>query len=213
MKHIMPIQRCMEPLEFVIADFYRSLRVTSPAEIDLTKIAHHAGITIHRMPTLTTQYNFGGHTTIVIDTRLAWHEQRENLAYELGLILTRDQPQPEHTVAEVARRFSLYALIPSYLALPLVELATSREDTIERLADTFDVSVRCAKERLSLWELRQQEVSSCAGISGSMPYHRQGKFRYRHPFQPAVEYVIRDGWVVGRRRASSTASPHALLAH
>ncbi|CAM3901290.1 ImmA/IrrE family metallo-endopeptidase [Alicyclobacillus pomorum] len=199
------------PLEAAIVDFYRKNHVKSPQDIDLEMFAWDAGVWIHysSMPTthIETDHNM---YSIIVDNRLPWELQKVQLAHELGHVLLHAGRQEFlredfRALQEwQADKFAAYALVPTFMIANCWVEASSREQQVSQLAYHFDVPETFMDGRLGLLERRMQALAAEAQLAAAIAEERATyDYSYRNHFNPSIEYLVKDGRVIGRRRRAA----------
>ena len=107
----------------------------------------------------TTRYRRSGKEYIIwIGTSLSLPERREHIAHEIGHILlhrgnqTRMADRARLNQEDEAKRFSYYALAPTYLLEPMLKGRTTfTKADLAELAQAFYMPERAMRERLAIW--------------------------------------------------------------
>ncbi|GIM45917.1 hypothetical protein DNHGIG_14660 [Collibacillus ludicampi] len=194
-------------LESAVVSFYKKKGITNPCDINLEVFAYDAGIWIHELPMPSTNYHFKHGYTIVLDNRLPYKQQRVELAHELGHILLHCGRQEFMTddfraLQEwQADRFAMYALAPTFMIGNYLDYAYSREQLVSHLADVFNVPDVFMDTRLDLLEQRIRTLAAEAKLAEAIREASASyDYSFRHPLNHRIEYLVRDGQVIGRRR-------------
>ena len=195
------------PLESAIDAFYRKKHIYSPVDLDLEVFAQDANIQILYKPLSSVTYQFHTFNTIIIDSRLPSRQQKVELAHELGHVLLHSGRQEFmnddfRAMQEwQADRFGMYSLAPTWMIKDNLIQTTSRSRLIAHLSDVFDVPETFMEERLHMLEERLRSLASQAQLTQQINEIRsQYDYAYRHPTNPLIEYLVKDGTVIGRRR-------------
>lgn len=195
------------PLEASVVEFYRKHHIKSPQDISLEMFAYDAGIWVHYVPHPSTNYQFKENFyTVCVDNRIPWENQRVEMAHELGHVLLHTGRQEFmnddfRALQEFqADRFAMFALTPTYMIANCIVQAASRQQLVSQLAYTFDVPEPFMDARLHLLEQRLRDIAAQAQIKEALEQQSAGyDYSYRHPLNHRVEYLVRDGAIVGRR--------------
>lgn len=196
------------PLESAVVEFYRKHHIKSPQDIDLEVFAYDAGIWIHFLDSPSTNYHMRDDLySIVVDKRMPWEQQRVELAHELGHVLLHAGRQEFMTdnfraLQEwQADRFAAYALAPTFMIANCIVHASSRQQLVTQLAYTFDVPEPLMDARLNLLEQRMRDIAAQEQMAVAIQEATAGyDYSYRHPLNHQIEYLVKDGSIVGRRR-------------
>jgi Zn-dependent peptidase ImmA (M78 family) len=199
------------PLESIIVDFYRKNHIKSPQDIDLEMFAWEAGIWIHYSPMPTTHVETDHQMySIIVDSRLPWELQKVQLAHELGHVILHAGRQhflaPDFRALQEwqADRFAAYALVPTFMIGNCWVEASSREQLVNQLAYHFDVPETFMDGRLQLLEQRMQALAAEVQFAKAMAEQATGyDYSYRNHFNPTIEYLVKDGRIIGRRRRAA----------
>lgn len=198
------------PLEDVILNFYRKHQINTPDDIDLDWMAREAGIWIHYRPHPSKSYQMRGMWSVIVDDRLPEPQQRVELAHELGHVFLH----VGHQIAMnadframqewQADRFAMYLLCPTPMIANCLVTAENRGQLVDHLAYMFNVPDYFMDARLRLLEQRLQQLAAqqqLAATLESMPqYGRDYDQIVRHPVNPRIEYLLREGRVVYQRK-------------
>lgn len=194
-------------MEEKIVKFYRKNHIYSPQDIDPEMWANEASIWIHRAPIRTTHHQRNnGLYTIILDSRMPEQQQRLELAHELGHVLYHAGNQM--TMGEAFRqkqeweadRFAFYALAPTFMIANALINAYSRQQLVDQLADTFDVSIPFMDYRLDMLESRMKSLIAQRQTEQALESQRaMYDYTFRHPSNPRIEYWVKDNRVVHRR--------------
>lgn len=195
------------PLESAVVDFYRKNHIRSPKDINIEMFAYDAGIWIHFLASPSTNYHIKGDMySIVVDRRLPWEQQRVELAHELGHVLLHAGRQEFmkddfRALQEwQADRFAMYALAPTFMIANCIVQASSRQQLVSQLAYTFDVPLPFMDARLELLEQRMRTLVAQEQMAAAVREATAGyDYAYRHPLNHRIEYLVKDGNIVGRR--------------
>lgn len=195
-------------LEASVVNFYRKNSVRAPQDIQLELFAYDAGIWIHFLSQPSTNYHFRAQMyTVIVDRRQPWEQQRVEMAHEIGHVLLHAGRQEFMADDYRARQefqadlFAMYALVPTFMIANCITNAYSRPQLVEQLAYTFDVPLPFMDARLTLLEQRLYTIAAEDQMSAAIREASSGyDYAYRHPTDRRVEYLVKDGWVVGRRR-------------
>lgn len=199
------------PMESFIVDFYRGNHVKSPQDIDLELFAYEAGIWIHYSSMPSTHYEMDNSMySIVIDDRGPWQQQRVELAHEIGhcILHVGNQSyisQQMRVVQEAqADRFAFYALTPTFMIANCLVHAFNRDQLVSQLAYDFDVPEPFMDVRLALLEERMRTLSAQQQMAAALAQAASGyDYSYRHPGNPNIELLVRDGVIIGQRRRAA----------
>ena len=193
-------------LESHIVTYYRELLITSPHDIDLQAFAEKATIMIHSIPKPSATFGMHHRYVIAIDNRLPRQLQRVQLAHELGHVLLhsgRQEWMPEDSRQRQeyqADRFAMYALMPTFM-IASCSLWGNRQQIATQLAEEFDVPETFATARLGLLEQRLGDLQAQRQMEERIREATTGyDYSYRHPLNPNIEYLVKDGDIVGQRR-------------
>jgi Zn-dependent peptidase ImmA (M78 family) len=195
-------------LESFVVNFYRKQQINSPQDIDLELFVYDAAIWVHYLPQPSTNYRFRGNMyTIVVDNRLPRRQQRVELAHELGHVLLhvgRQEFMPNDERARQewqADQFAMYALAPTFMIANCIEPTNSRQRLVTDLAGKFDVPETFMDARLELLEERLNTIAFERYMEQTVAEQcATYDYSYRHPLNHRIEYLVKDGVVVGRRR-------------
>jgi Zn-dependent peptidase ImmA (M78 family) len=195
------------PLESAIVDFYRKNHIKSPQDIDLEMFAYEQNIWIHYADRHSDSFEFKQGYSIVIDNRLPWEQQRVELAHELGHCLLhagrQELMQYDFRVMQEwqADRFAAYALAPTFMIENCWIEASSREQMVSELAYHFNVTEPFMDVRLHMLEQRMQTLAAEAQLAAAIAEDRATyDYSYRNLFNPNIEYLVKDGRIIDRRR-------------
>ncbi|WDL98166.1 ImmA/IrrE family metallo-endopeptidase [Alicyclobacillus sp. ALC3] len=195
-------------LESSIVTFYRNNHIRSPQDIDLELFAHDAGIWVHFLAQPSTNYQFRSDMyTVIVDNRLPWEQQRVEMAHELGHVLLHAGRQEFmkddwRALQEFqADMFAMYSLVPTFMIANCITQASSRAQLVNQLAYSFDVPQPFMDARLTLLEQRLYTIAAENQMATAIREATAGyDYSYRHPTDRRVEYLVKDGSVVGTRR-------------
>lgn len=99
-----------------------------------------------------------------------------------------------------ADRFAMYALVPTFMIANCLTNENSREQLVSELAYTFDVTEVFMDVRLKLLEQRMNDLVAQRQLAQVVAEQRNiYDYSFRHPTNPRIEYLIKDGAVVHRR--------------
>lgn len=102
-----------------------------------------------------------------------------------------------------ADKFAFYALAPTYMIANCLVQASSREQLVSQLAYHFDLPETFMDARLDLLEQRMRSLVAEAQMARALQDVASSyDYSYRHPGNNRIEYVVKDGEVVGRRLRS-----------
>jgi Zn-dependent peptidase ImmA (M78 family) len=195
------------PLEAAIVNFYRKNHINSPEDIDLEMFAYEQNIWIHYADRPSDSFEFKQGYSIVIDNRLPWEQQRVELAHELGHCLLhagrQELMQYDFRVMQEwqADRFAAYALAPTFMIGNCWIEASSREQMVSQLAYYFNVTEPFMDVRLNMLQQRLQTLAAEAQLAAAIVEDRASyDYSYRNLFNSTIEYLVKDGRIVGRRR-------------
>ena len=199
------------PLESAIDQFYQRKKIFHPSDIDLAFFAEDADIRILYQPLSSITYQLTTFDAIIIDRRLPFRQQKVELAHELGHVLMhvgrQDFMEDDFRAMQEwqADRFALYALVPAFMIKNYIIPTNSRLRLITHLSDIFEVPETLMEERLRLLEERLRSLVAEQQMAYQMNEVRSTyDYSYRHPTNPTLEYLVKDGVVIGRRRRSET---------
>jgi len=195
-------------LESAIVDFYRKNGVRSPQDIDLDYFVQDAGIWLHYVAQPTSHYQFKqGRYTIVVDRRITWERQRTELAHELGHCLLHSGRQEFmnddfRALQEwQADRFAMFALVPTFMIANCITQTSSHAELVDQLSYIFDVPAPFMDARLHMLEQRFQALAAERQMSSAIREASAGyDYSFRHPVNHKIEYLVRDGSIIGQRR-------------
>ena len=195
------------PLEAAIEAFYRKHRILSPQDIDLEMFAADTDIIVRQRTGKTLALRLKRHYVIFLDRRLPWPHRRVELAHELGHVLMHVGRQELLTddfraLQEWrADRFAMYALVPTFMFANCLTNANSREQLVSQLAYTFDVPEVFMDVPLRLLEQSMNDLVSQRQLEHVVAEQRTlYDYSFRHPANPRIEYLVKDGAVVHRRQ-------------
>jgi Zn-dependent peptidase ImmA (M78 family) len=199
------------PMESFIVDYYKRNHIKSPQDIDLDMFAYEAGIWIHYSATPSTHYEMDDTMySVIIDDRAPWQQQRVELAHELGHCILHVGNQ-SHISQQMrllqeaqADRFAFYALTPTFMIANCLVHAFNRDQLVSQLAYSFDVPEPFMDVRLQLLEQRLNDLSAQAQLAAAVAEASVGyDYSYRHPGNPNIELLVREGVIVGQRRRAA----------
>ncbi|QQE78100.1 ImmA/IrrE family metallo-endopeptidase [Alicyclobacillus sp. SO9] len=196
------------PLEDAVVQFYRRHLIKSPQDIDLEMFAYEASIWVHYVPHPSNNFHFRDSIyTIAVDNRIPWEQQRVGLAHELGHVLLHSGSQEFmnddfRALQEFqADRFAMFALAPTFMLANYITQASSRQQLVSQLAYSFDVPEIFMDARIDLLEQRLKDIAMQRQMEEVVKEQAASyDYSYRHPLNDKIEYLVRDGAIVGRRR-------------
>lgn len=195
------------PMEAAIETWYRKLDILSPYEINLDLIADELGIHIRYLARDTTSLQMSDGYYVILDKRVHWTQQRIEFAHELGHVIMHagnqmNMPDDFRLLQEwQADRFAMYALAPTFILANCLTQAHSRKQLIRQLAEAFDVTDVFMDVRLEILEQRVRSLQWDKQVSEIVAEQRQAyDYTYPHPTNKRIEYMVKDGYVIGRRR-------------
>lgn len=195
------------PLESIVVDFYKRNHIRNPQDIDMDMFAYDGGIWVHYSSVPSTHYEMDDAMySVIIDNRLPWEQQRVELAHELGhcILHVGNQSYISEQMRGLqeaqADRFAMYALVPTFMIANCIVLASSRQQLVSQLAYTFDVPMPFMDARLSLLEQRMRDIAFQEQMAAAIAEAGAGyDYTYRHPLNQRIEYLVKNGNIVGRR--------------
>ncbi|MFE0506940.1 ImmA/IrrE family metallo-endopeptidase [Peribacillus butanolivorans] len=140
-------------LEDWIKNFYYSLDIYHPHQLDFLDIAARLGMVI-TFKNITSRYF---EQDIIIDERLTSQEQWQEFAHELCHILRHEgnqiyMPKPFLELQEnQANYFAYHFCIPTFMFLKL-DMPNHRNQAIYYLANTFNVTNKFAAQRFDRYQ-------------------------------------------------------------
>ncbi|WP_054970893.1 ImmA/IrrE family metallo-endopeptidase [Alicyclobacillus ferrooxydans] len=195
------------PLESAIESWLRKLDMLSPYEIDLDIIAQELNIELRYLPRETNSVRLGDTHFVVVDSRLHWTQQRIEMAHEIGHILMHAgnqlrMPDDLRNLQEwQADRFGMYLLMPTFMVANCLTSAYSRKQMLRQLAEVFDVTDVFVDVRLNILEQRIRSLQWDQQVANVVAEQRQMyDYTYPHPTNKRIEYMVKDGYVIGSRR-------------
>jgi len=195
------------PMESAIEAWLRRLDMLNPYEVDLDIIADELNFQIRYLPRDTNSVKLGDTYYVMVDSRIHWTQQRIEMAHEIGHVLMHSgnqlrMPEDLRVLQEwQADRFAMYLLAPSFMLANTLTSAYSRKQLIRQLAETFDVTDVFIDVRLDLLEQRIRSLQWDQQVVQLVAEQRQVyDYTYPHPTNKRVEYMVKDGYVIGRRR-------------
>ncbi|AGK51993.1 ImmA/IrrE family metallo-endopeptidase [Bacillus sp. 1NLA3E] len=142
-------------LEDWIEDFYFKLEIYHPHQLDLLDISFRMGLSLIFKDISSRFY----HKEVIIDERLSSQEQWQEFGHELCHALRHNGNQlimsesfielQEHQ----ANNFMYHFCIPTFMLMN-IEFPRTKGQTINLIADTFNVTIDFAKKRLEMFENR-----------------------------------------------------------
>ncbi|WP_067931256.1 ImmA/IrrE family metallo-endopeptidase [Alicyclobacillus kakegawensis] len=195
-------------LEERLLRFYKEHGIYTPQDIDLGLFLSNACIRVYYLPKPSAYFRFRGDKyTIVVDKRLPRRQQRVELAHELGHVLLHVGHQAFMPADERERQeyqadmFAMYALAPTFMIADCIEPADSRKRLVADLAAKFDVPETFMDARLDLLEEHLNALAFERYWEQAVAEQRATyDYTYRHPLNHRIEYLVKDGVVIGRRR-------------
>nr|WP_035294826.1 ImmA/IrrE family metallo-endopeptidase [Brevibacillus thermoruber] len=139
------------PLESWVSQFYLSLGIREPIDLDESRIAKALNIFLVYKDVPSMSYEFGRFRSITIDKRLPAKVQRERFYHELCHILRHAgrqimMPKAFRELQEWdARNFTRYAALPLHM---ITDIDVKQPGIIEVLSDRFMVTPELCAERL-----------------------------------------------------------------
>ncbi|QQE79627.1 ImmA/IrrE family metallo-endopeptidase [Alicyclobacillus sp. SO9] len=198
------------PLESSVVDFYRKHGIMTSQDIDLDWITDEAGIIVRELPRDSTSFSLKNKYFIVLDSRIPLGHQRVELAHELGHVLMHAGRQDIMTMdfrafqEFQADRFAMFALAPTFLLANSITQAFNRQQLVSQLAYSFDVPETFMDARIDLLEQRLRDIAMQRQMEEAVKEQTASSdYTYRHPLNDKIEYLVRDGAIVGRRRRAS----------
>lgn len=144
-------------IEDYIEELYHSLSIFDPEQIDMIIISQKMNIWVHFVPFGSRAICRNDLPSIFIDSRNTMYHQWEDFGHELCHILFHvgnqlRMPKMFLDYQETkAKNFMLHFCIPTFMLRKLV-LPDSRVEAISLIADTFNVSLESANDRLLHYE-------------------------------------------------------------
>jgi len=196
------------PLESAVISMYQNHNIQCPQDIDLELFAYDAGIWIHLYEGESKHIETDDQMySILLDSRLPQKLQRIQLAHELGHVLlhTGRQEFMKDDVRALqeyqADKFALFALAPTFMIANCSLQASNGQQLVSQLAFTFDVPDFFMDTRLQLLQDRLLALAMEDRMSQRIAEERaRYDYSFRHPLDESVEYLIKDGKVIGTRR-------------
>ncbi|SFM28486.1 protein of unknown function [Gracilibacillus orientalis] len=145
-------------LEMEIEKELKRLHVRSPLQLlDVETIADEYNILLkaHKGPSISGI--FSGIKIIKIDSRLHSFLQRQQFFHELGHVLHHygDQQELPESFKDLqeyrARNFAFHFAVPTFM-LHKIDFLKYRSETVDMIANTFQVTIDFANERLKHYE-------------------------------------------------------------
>jgi Zn-dependent peptidase ImmA (M78 family) len=95
----------------------------------------------------------------------------------------------------------MYAMVPTFMIRNYLEYTYSREQLVSHLAEVFNVPEVFMDARLELLEQRMRTLAAEAQLAEAIRESSASyDYTFRHPLNHRIEYLVRDGQVIGRRR-------------
>lgn len=143
-------------IEEYIMDFYGSLSIYTPSEIDIYHIASEMDIWIHYHNDESQVYkNNNGLYSIFLDQRLSSQEQWQDFGHELGHVIKHvgNQHKLRRMFRELqesqANNFMYHFCVPTFMLLNYnLTNYTNVNDGVDFVSETFNVTKDFAKKRL-----------------------------------------------------------------
>ncbi|AQU79768.1 ImmA/IrrE family metallo-endopeptidase [Planococcus faecalis] len=135
--------------EDYLNNFYRSIGIHSPHQLDLEEIAYRNGLSVLYLPTESMNVK----NAIVLDERVTTAEQWQDFGHELCHALWHSgnqitMPMPYQVYQEnKSNNFAQYACIPSFM-LHNMTLPNNEKEAVCLLMETFGVEHWFAEKRL-----------------------------------------------------------------
>ncbi|MFB5192702.1 ImmA/IrrE family metallo-endopeptidase [Alicyclobacillus fastidiosus] len=195
------------PMEAAIQTLYKRHHIVSPCDIDMDRMAGELGVEVRYLAHESNTAKLGSKYFVIVDDRVHWTQQRIEFAHELGHILMHygnqlNMPPDFKNLQEwQADRFAMYALAPTFMIANCITNAYSRQQLVRQLAETFDVTDVFMDVRLDILEQRLRSLAWDRHVKTVVQLERQMyDYTYPHPTDKRIEYLVKDGIVIGRRR-------------
>lgn len=154
-------------LESRVDTFYQRHGISRPADISLLLWEEIVHVDVLYRPGQTDAATIGNQRVVFMDARKPLADRRAELAHEIGHALLHAGNQLTMSNGWrlkqewQANHFAYYALVPTYLLLPLIPLAEDcRQRLVVDLAEVFCVPVPFMSVRLDLLQRRLDAVRS-----------------------------------------------------
>lgn len=150
-------------IEDWVKNFYYSIDIYQPRQLDLEEIAARLGILVHYKNFSSRVYS----GEIILDNRLSLQEQWEDFGHELCHVLRHYGNQTYMTISFLdhqeaqANNFALHFCVPTFMLLrnEIINYLNI-EDGIEFVTETFNVTENFAKKRLMHFRNQLQQSIS-----------------------------------------------------
>jgi Zn-dependent peptidase ImmA (M78 family) len=158
-----------------------ALKIQSPEQLNLRKIARYFKFPVHFRPENSSAQRFGDNYLIIVDSRLTLEERREKLAEEICHCLLPmgnqllQKEQETNKQENLALRMAAYLLIPRRSLLTL-HIPDDETMAIEYLSHVFKVSPFMIRYRFELdhkqWLVYRQNENDTYQVSSNFyqPY-------------------------------------------
>ncbi|PAD67296.1 hypothetical protein CHH83_19610 [Bacillus sp. 7586-K] len=150
-------------IEDWVKNFYYSIDIYQPRQLDLEEIAARLGIIVHYKNFSSRVYD----GEIILDKRLSLQQQWEDFGHELCHVLRHYGNQTYMTISFLdhqeaqANNFALHFCVPTFMLLrnEIINYLNI-EDGITFVAETFNVTESFAKKRLLHFRNQLQQAES-----------------------------------------------------
>lgn len=138
-------------LEDWINKFYRTLKITYPEDIDISRISYSLNIFLKYKDINSHSFIQGRFRAIIIDSRLNKYKQREEFFHELCHVLLhvgRQYMMPKAFLElqeAQANRFTMYAALPFFM---FRDVNFEEENLVSKLSKQFNVTEQLVQKRL-----------------------------------------------------------------
>ncbi|HDR7446057.1 TPA: ImmA/IrrE family metallo-endopeptidase [Bacillus toyonensis] len=144
-------------LEDYVYNLYHSISIYTPEQIDMSAIAQKLNIWVHFVPFGSRAICRDNLLSIIIDNRNTRYHQWEDFGHELCHVLLHVgnqlyMPKLFLNYQEAkANNFMLHFCIPTFM-LRALDLPETKNEAIQFIAKTFNVSFQIAERRLLHYE-------------------------------------------------------------